>query len=328
MGSTNVQAFINPGAVRHFAYQYYHDRNITVIPANSLTDSVAVRFYFLDTETETLLNATSCPACSKPSSAYELGVSKYSDPVNWSHEDSTITNDSGGIWAFINSSKAPKIPFDKGYYAEFKVRDFSEFWLNDGGIFGTIALPVKLISFTAEKRPGNDVLLEWKTADETNIDHYEIEVARTNGDFQTNHFEKIGSVQSNGNPGALKDYSFVDLENNKTGVRYYRLKIVATDGTFQYSDIRPVIFDNDMLWQVYPNPSAGAFQFIFRQNSGESINVKVYNMKGQIVYQAKTIATGFVQKLTIDMQPGSFARGMYMMVAEGTVTKTFKVVKQ
>jgi len=328
MGSTNVQAFINPGAVRHFAYQYYHDRNITVIPANSLTDSVAVRFYFLDTETETLLNATSCPACSKPSSAYELGVSKYSDPVNRSHEDSTITNDSGGIWAFINSSKAPKIPFDKGYYAEFKVRDFSEFWLNDGGIFGTIALPVKLISFTAEKRPGNDVLLEWKTADETNIDHYEIEVARTNGDFQTNHFEKIGSVQSNGNPGALKDYSFVDLENNKTGVRYYRLKIVATDGTFQYSDIRPVIFDNDMLWQVYPNPSAGAFQFIFRQNSGESINVKVYNMKGQIVYQAKTIATGFVQKLTIDMQPGSFARGMYMMVAEGTVTKTFKVVKQ
>ena len=51
-------------------------------------------------------------------------------------------------------------------------------------------------------------------------------------------------------------------------------------------------------------------------------------MKGQIIHHVKTIATGFVQKLIIDMQQSSFARGMYMVVAEGTVTKTFKIVKQ
>jgi hypothetical protein len=327
MGSTNVQAFIHTGAVRHTTYQYYHDRNITVMPANNLTDSVGVRFYFLDSETETLINATGCSLCSKPSSAYELGVSKYTDPVNRSHEDSTISNDSGGIWAFINSSKAAKVPFDKGYYAEFKVRDFSEFWLNNGGIFGAVALPVKLISFTANKQANNDVLLEWQTAEEASIDRYEIEVARTNGDFQTNHFEKIGSVKSTGN-SSLRNYDFTDAENNKAGVRYYRLKIIGEDGSFHYSDIRPVIFDNDMFWQVYPNPSPGVFYFIFRQKSGETINIKVYNLKGQIVQQEKAVATGFVQKLVIDMQQDSFARGMYMIVAEGTVTRTFKVVKQ
>src|SRR4030095_14506009 len=95
MGSTNVRTFIHTGAVRHTANQYYHDRNITVIPANSLADSVAVRFYFLDNETELLLNATGCPLCSKPSSAYELGVSKYRDPIDRSNEDSSILNDSG-----------------------------------------------------------------------------------------------------------------------------------------------------------------------------------------------------------------------------------------
>ncbi len=126
----------------------------------------------------------------------------------------------------------------------------------------------------------------------------------------------------------MQDYNFTDAENNKTGVRYYRLKIIAEDGSFRYSDIRPVIFDDDILWQVYPNPSAGTFYFIFRQNSGETISIKVYNMKGQVVDQLKTIATGFVQKLVIDMQQSKFARGMYMVVAEGTVTKTFKVVKQ
>jgi hypothetical protein len=328
MGSTSAQAFINTGAVRYTSVQYYHDRNITVIPTNSLSDSVAVRFYFLDTETESLLNATGCSGCTKPSSAYQLGVSKYSDPVNRSNEDATISNDSQGIWSFIGSSKVVKVPFDKGYYAEFKVRDFSEFWLNNGGIFGTIPLPVKLISFAASKQPNNDVLVKWTTAEESNISHYEVEVARTTGDFQANHFEKIGSVKGGGNTGSLQDYDFTDAENNKTGVRYYRLKIIGEDGSFQYSDIKPVIFDDDIVWQVYPNPSSGVFYLVLRQNIGETVNIKVYNMKGQVVDQLRTVATGFVQKVAIDLQQTKFTRGMYMVVAEGTATKTFKVVKQ
>ena len=328
MGSTDAQAFINTGAVRHTSSQYYHDRNITVIPANSLSDSVAVRFYFLDSETDSLLNATGCSLCSKPASAYELGVSKYSDPTNRANEDSTISNDELGVWTFIHSSKVAKIPFDKGYYAEFKVRDFSELWLNNGGIFGGIPLPVKLLSFSANKQTDNDVLLEWNVAAESNIDQYEIEVARTSVEYQSNHFERIGSVKSRGNSASSQDYNFTDVENNKTDVRYYRLKIVSDDGSFHYSDIRPIIFDDDIPWQIYPNPSPGTFYFIFRENSGETINIKVYNMKGQIIHHVKTIATGFVQKLIIDMQQSSFARGMYMVVAEGTVTKTFKIVKQ
>ena len=80
MGSTNVQAYINTGAVRNNGDQYYHDRNITIKPTNiNLADSATVRFYFLDTETETLINATGCGTCSKPAMVTELGVSKYSE---------------------------------------------------------------------------------------------------------------------------------------------------------------------------------------------------------------------------------------------------------
>ena len=128
MGSTSVQAFINPGSVRYTSTQYYHDRNITIKPTNIGLgiDSATVRFYFLDTETEALLNATGCATCYKPSMAYELGVSKYSDPDD-NFENGTITDDLQGTWLFINSASAVKVPFDKGYYTEFKVRDFSEF---------------------------------------------------------------------------------------------------------------------------------------------------------------------------------------------------------
>ncbi|MBK6936467.1 MAG: hypothetical protein IPH18_05965 [Chitinophagaceae bacterium] len=75
LGSTNVQSYINIAGVRNNSGQYYHDRNITIKPANNtLTDSCTVRFYFLDSETEALLNAIGCANCYKPAMAYELGV--------------------------------------------------------------------------------------------------------------------------------------------------------------------------------------------------------------------------------------------------------------
>jgi hypothetical protein len=327
-GSTNVQAFINTGAVRFTNNQYYHDRNITVIPANSLTDSAIVRFYFLDTETENLLNATGCASCSKPANAYQLGVSKYTDPANRNNEDGTILNDLQGKWSFINSPNVVKVPFDKGYYAEFKVKDFSEFWLNNGGITGLIALPIQLISFDAHKQPNNDVLLEWKIGEESNVDRYEIEVAKSSRDYQLNNFVNIGTVKSRGNSSSTQLYNFTDAENNKSGTRYYRLKIIELDGSFQYSAIRPVIFNSEISWQVYPNPSQGVFNFIFQQDEGESIDLKVYDTNGQLIQQTQTKATGFVQKVVVDLQQNKYAPGMYMIVAEGTITRIFKVVKQ
>ena len=60
----------------------------------SLTDSALVRFYFLDTETETLINATGCASCTKPSMAYELGVSKYNNTDD-TFEDGALANNTG-----------------------------------------------------------------------------------------------------------------------------------------------------------------------------------------------------------------------------------------
>lgn len=70
------------------------------------------------------------------------------------------------------------MPFDKGYYAEFEVSDFSEFWLNNGGINASTPLPLTLLSFTSRKQNGKDVLAEWITTDEVNVDRFELEVAR------------------------------------------------------------------------------------------------------------------------------------------------------
>jgi hypothetical protein len=221
------------------------------------------------------------------------------------------------------------VPFDKGYYVEFKVKSFSEFWLNNGGIGGSHPLPVELISFTAKKKTNKDVLLEWVTAQELNVDRYEIEVAKGNDEYQRNHFIKIGTVNSLGNSTQEQHYNFTDAENGKSGVRYYRLKMIDVDGSFKYSAVRPVVFNNEITWQVYPNPSTGIFNLILQEENGSSINTTIHDVNGKLVYSTKISATGFVQKLVIDLHEPKYASGIYLIKTEALgKNQFFKLIKQ
>jgi hypothetical protein len=329
MGSTDVQSYVNTGAVRINSDQFYHDRNITIKPTTvNLADSATVRFYFLDTETEALINATGCSYCYKPSMAYELGVTKYSDADD-SKENGTLADNTPGNYIFINSTNVKKVPFDKGYYAEFKVKNFSEFWLNNGGFDKNTPLPFELISFTARKKNGKDVLAEWSTASENNVNRFDLELAKGNAAFLQNQFVKIGEVISHGNSTIEQQYSFTDFENIKSGVRYYRLKIIDNDGSFKYSAIRPVLFNNEINWQVFPNPSSGIFNLAYQAADGEAMTIKLYDVTGKRVKQYSLIANGFVQKLNIDLHETVFANGLYLLdVQAGSKRESFRLVKQ
>jgi hypothetical protein len=325
MGSTDVQAYINTGPVRLASNQFYHDRNITIKPANTiLVDSATVRFYFLDSEMERLISATGCSFCSKPAMAYELGITKYTN-VNKAVENGTLADNPGGIYHFIIPGKTTIVPFDKGYYAEFKANDFSEFWLNNGGINGTTSLPLKLLSFTARKQNNKDVLAEWVTTDEVNVDRFELEVARGNGDYQQNRFIKIGEIPARNVQTGEQRYSFIDLEPGKNGVRYYRLKMIDQDGSFSYSPVRPVVFTEDVPWLVYPNPSPGLFYLSYQLPEGELLSVKVFDATGRTIQQYSANGTGFIQKLPVELK----TNGLYLLEASGSGKKQFfKLLKQ
>ncbi len=330
LGNTDVQAFINTGGLRNDGRQYYHDRNITIKPANTtLSDSVTVRFYFPDTETESLLNATGCSNCTKPAMVTELGVTKYSDPDD-SFENGHLGDNLQGIFTFLSPDWNYKIPFDKGYYVEFKTKDFSEFWLNNGGMDKQTPLPVELVSFTVKKTNNKkDVIAEWKTVSEQNVARFEIEVAKGNSDYQNGRFVKIGEVVSPGNSNAERNYSFTDAETGKNGVRYYRLKIVDRDNSFVYSPVRPVVFDDEIKWQVFPNPSTGAYNFTYQLNQGESMMLKVYDVTGRLVKQTNLTGNGFVQTMEIDLTPVKYVPGVYLLIAESVEKKyNIRLIKQ
>ncbi|MDB5252914.1 MAG: family serine peptidase, partial [Flaviaesturariibacter sp.] len=292
--------------------QYYHPRSLTVKPANRQpVDSVAVRFYFTDRETEKLLVATGCATCSRPSSAYELGISQYSDP-DTAFENGSVSDDQQGSWGFIGVGRRALVPFDKGYYAEFMVGSFSEFWLNNGGLDKGTPLPVKLMEFRAV-RSGRNALLDWSVGSESSVLRYEVEVARGAADLQSGAFVLIGAVPAQGNSTTMLTYSFTDTQPDKFGVRYYRLKVVNADGTVRYSAIRPVTFPEAVAWSIYPNPSEGLFFLTTSLAPGEQLTGDVYDARGRRVLRFTKRGVGGPQKTVVDLKSGAFASGVYLL---------------
>ena len=130
LGNTTVKVFTNTGAERNNGSQYYLDRNIVIQPAIPPTGKVSVRTYFLSTEADKLIGATGCPGCSTLSDAYQSGVLQYSSPVQ-AEENGTMSDDVSGVFHYlVPHQEVTVIPYDNGYYAEYSVSRFSEFWIS------------------------------------------------------------------------------------------------------------------------------------------------------------------------------------------------------
>ncbi|HEX4956958.1 MAG TPA: S8 family serine peptidase [Lacibacter sp.] len=137
LGSTTAAVYFNTTGLTRFINGYYYmDRNIVLRSANAPTDSVLVRFYFTETDAANMIGASSCgPGCQTISDAFVTGVYKFSgsEPV-----ENGVIDDGTGTYQFITPEKVDVVPFNNGYYAEFKVRSFSEFWLTGADLNITV----------------------------------------------------------------------------------------------------------------------------------------------------------------------------------------------
>jgi len=246
LGNTIIDVYPFAGAVRNHNRQYYLNRNIVVRPTTQPAGNVTVRLYFTDAEAKSLIAATGCAPCSKPADPYELGVTKYSGAP--AQENGTLLDNlPGGIYQFITAANTEIIPYDNGYYAEFSVGSFSEFWLNNGGTNGITPLPLDLLSFEAIKQ-NKTAHLVWTTQNELNTARFEVE--RSANGIQ---YAAIGTVAALNN-GNRNNYQLPDLQPLPSQ-NYYRLKIISLDGSYQYSPVRRIDFSSaadDLI--IYPNP--------------------------------------------------------------------------
>lgn len=194
----------------------------------------------------------------------------------------------------------------------------------------TNPLPVKLVAFDA-KRQGNNTLVTWATADETNNAGFEVQVS---SDAKT--FRKLSFVNSySNNSTAYQTYSYTDTEAGKSGVRYYRLRQVDLDGKESYSPVRAVSFATvaagTVAINVYPNPSATADQttLVVQSPVAGQGRLQVMDLTGRTIINRDITTVAGVTEMAVPVS-SELSAGIYLVkvtMPSGEV-KTTRLQKQ
>ena len=310
LGLTSVKVYFNTGPVRTSNNQYYLDRNIVIQPTVQPIADVGVRYFFTDAEAQLLVNATGCATCSTIHDAYESGITKFSG--NITEENGTLADNLTGFYKFITPANVDIIPYDNGYYGEFSVNSFSEFWIDSGGPGGVSPLPITLSGFEA-KKDKDQAILSWNTAQEFNSDKFLIQRSGNGVDFIT-----IGELPAKGNSNIESTYQFTDLLT-LSGTNYYRLKLLDNAGNFNYSIIRQLNFDkNNLGVKIFPNPVITGKLTV--NTSEECKQIELLNISGQ---RLKIFTTGGASN-KIDI--GKLPAGIYQLKIFTTAnTRTVKI---
>lgn len=201
----------------------------------------------------------------------------------------------------------------------FTVKDgFSGFFVKSAGQ----PLPVTLISFSAKKSGANQNKLSWVTSDEKNFKHFEITKST-----DAVHFETIGQIDGVQQTSALRSYEFLD--NQASGMIYYRLKMVDRDESFKFSKIISLDQGQALLaiGSIYPNPAVAGSTAkidIFAQKAG-TWTLTTFSLNGKVVHtEQKVLKTGMntiiIDHLATGINLVQLSDGCEIVVARKVVT--------
>lgn len=170
-------------------------------------------------------------------------------------------------------------------------------------------LPVSLLGFTAQLKD-DDVLLQWKTADEINFSYYEVETSPTGVSFTP-----IIKITPSGGAGD-KQYEWLhsSAANLRSGKLYCRLKLVDNDGRFTYSRIIIVSLENaaQRILNVSPNPFVDQFSIYLNLPGKRLLNIQLTDMSGAVILQKKVTAERGFSSVPVSALDG-LSKGSYLL---------------
>ncbi|MEO6542357.1 MAG: T9SS type A sorting domain-containing protein [Ferruginibacter sp.] len=184
-------------------------------------------------------------------------------------------------------------------------------------------LPVNFLYFNVSKQGKSIALLNWKTAQEFNASHFEIERST-----DALIFSYIGKVTAVGNTSTGSTYSFTDNAPAK-GFDYYRLKQVDRDGRFTYTPARVLNFDDLDAGSVkyYPNPVNRMLNIeLTDEIRSQQKWFTLSNTGGEVLDQVK-IAANSDRILILDL--GKYPKGIYFIqLSSACCNSTQRIVIQ
>lgn len=193
-----------------------------------------------------------------------------------------------------------------GFILSDLISSFSPFTF---GSYDIDALPVELLSFTAEPL-GDDVLLKWTTASETNNDYFA--VLRST---DASNFTEIGTVNGAGNSNNIINYQYVDPFAGKLNIPilYYRLKQIDFNGQSELHEIAPVKFNSDGSFQIihasFMN-GTNTIETSFTSPENGSGEVYCFDINGRLMGQTRINARKGTNKFEMPLN-GNLTSGIY-----------------
>lgn len=179
--------------------------------------------------------------------------------------------------------------------------------------------PVDYFLFTAKRISPFLALLNLTVDNDNNVQYYEIQKRRLN----VTDWAAVDTLLP-ANVTGRHTYAWNDNDVYYTDIIQYRIRIIASDGTYTYSVIRNIEgISDDFFVQVFPNPGYGEF-YLRIVNAPDVENMVVYDNYGQFLFTKRI--TGPLTFFDLNRYP----QGNYYIVLYGKERRkifTEKVIK-
>lgn len=231
--------------------------------------------------------------------------------LNWNHSklpmdnvllaDILVAHYTGGNWTDAGgATTATGIVTTTGSVTSNALSTFSPFTFG----YKSFPVPLKLISFTAERRMGISYL-RWLTDNEQNVDHFEVQRS-----YDAANYSAIGNVAAR-NSGNREQYNFED-NSLLRGFAYYRIRSIDIDGKFSYTRIA-VVSETDVQVNTFVvlNPAKTTITVLNKTVQEGLFDYRLFNSAGQLVLRgAVNMTNNGASALPL---PSQTAAGIYVL---------------
>src|SRR5260221_2345219 len=215
-------------------------RNYDISPTNNSGLNATLRFSYFNVELNSLDESS-------------LVFWRSTDNITWTEQGFTLRNTA------------------TNYVEKTGIDAFSSWTLSSI----SAPLPVTFILFNA-RCENSKVILTWKTAQEFNSSHFDIE-RNTDG----NYWSVIGTQPAAGNSNAERSYTSVD--NNPLTGAIYRIAEQDIDGHVKYTSIIRSDCDAKNDWKAWPNPVPKTLWININTSAESKIIIRIFDSKGALI---------------------------------------------
>ncbi len=186
-----------------------------------------------------------------------------------------------------------------------------------------IALPVKLISFTAQKN-SNDIRCNWV------IDHVEqlkdVFIERSADGFIFSPFT-MATVPGNINGTWNNNYRFTET---LTTLPFFRLRMISKSGRESFSSVINITSNESVAIRIWPNPATSQVNINFSFPSTGIAEVAIYNISNCVVMKklVPVQAGNTVLSIPIEQLPPGIYQLSVQSKSMSGLTRWFRFVKQ